>query len=94
MKLVQDTEPNVALQLRIATRACRNKQLKSSYVPDDVGSQFDVEPVVQDNVLRLHVDEEHNPPIPDDPVFLNLQNPSQCSSQFTQMDSFNPTSFS
>jgi hypothetical protein len=48
-----------------------------------VGSQFDVEPVVQDNVLRHDVAEEHNLPTFDDPDFVESQNPSQFSSQFT-----------
>ena len=71
-----------------------SQQTTQIYVPDDVGSQFDVEPVVQEDVLRLDVDEEHNPPTPDVTVFFNSQNTSQFSSHSTQMDSFNPTNLS
>jgi hypothetical protein len=71
-----------------------SQQTTEIYVPDDVGNQFNVEPVVQDNVLRHDVVEEHSFPTPDDHNFVDSQNPSQFSYQFTQMDSFNPASLS
>ena len=64
-----------------------SQQTTHIYVPDDACTPLEVEPVVQDNVLPLHADEEHNTEAAVDPVSLDSDNPSQFSSQFTQMDS-------
>ena len=64
-----------------------SQQTTEIHVPEDVGSPFEVEHVVQENVLQIDVDEEHTPLTHVDPVVVVLENPSQFSSQLTHMDS-------
>ena len=70
-----------------------SQQTIEIHVLDDVGTPFEVEHVVQDNVLQVDVDEEHTPLTHVDPLFVDSENPSHFSSQFTHMDS-NAVTFS
>ena len=70
-----------------------SQQTIEIHVPDDVGTPFEVEHVVQDNVLQVDVDEEHTPLTHVDPLFVDSKNPLHFSSQFTHMDS-NAVTFS
>lgn len=63
-----------------------SQQTTEIHVPDGVGSPFEVDTVVQDNVLQLDVDAEHTPLTPVEPQVVDSENPSQFSSQFTQID--------
>ena len=64
-----------------------SQQTTEIYVPDDVGTPFDVETVVQDNVLQVDVEEGNTPLTPVEPLFVDSEIPSQLSSQFTHADS-------
>ena len=63
-----------------------SQQSTEIYVPDDVAAPLQVQPVVEDNVLQLDIDEEHTTL---GPLHVDSENPSQFDSQFSQMDSFN-----
>ena len=70
-----------------------SKQTTEIHVPDDMGTPFEVEPVVHDNVLQVDVDEKHNPLTHVNPLFVDSENPSHFPCQFTHMDS-NAVTFS
>jgi len=56
-----------------------SQQTTQLHIPSDVGST--------DVVIHIDIDEEHNPLIILDSIFVDSEHPSQFSSQFTQVDS-------
>ena len=81
-------ESNAPLQWHITMRT--SQQTTQLHVPSDVGNSMVVEYMVQINVIGIDVDEEHTPLTFVEPMFVDSEHPLQCSSQCTQVDTFNP----
>ena len=95
--IVCEAGPKHSVQHGIPMAQCYmqlSQQTTKLHTLSNMTSPAATEHVVHDNVIHIDVDEEHALLTPRDPIFIDLEHPSQFSSHFTLGDSLNPITLS